>query len=382
MAAINDVGSKPSSPPKTQAPAPKPQTNSTNTTGQTGGNNKPDDVKTANLPPEDKAELSVEAQKAVSGNTELPENIPISAPKTTSNVPDCSQEQCAEWVQRVFRENGRPLPVGGNAEDLFPKDWGEGYQKQSNGQPGLSPQAGDVLCWGDGGTQNSQWGHVAIIKETHTDPPPPYVVVAEANYGTNDGQNVPTRQIPYDPATNTIQQTGHCPVQGWVHPEGDNSLVNAPPGQAGNYVPQSQMPASAPGGGTPQTGASGTQGGTPQAGDPGGVPGDTGGQVNGNLPGIFGDNPVMSPTGVEITQSVGNMVMSAWQEIMMGNFNGPSVQKLYDWYMKGDKNSQDPIRQMAGNILQMAGMIVPQNGQNPVGGIPPHIARMMQAQQM
>jgi len=377
MSVIRDAGSKPSSPPpKPQAPAPKPQTTQTNNTnntgqtgqtGQTGGNNKPDTVTTENLTPEDKAELSAEAQQAVSGNSQLPDNIPISAPRTTSNVPGCSQEQCAEWVQRVFRENGRSLPVSGDAKDLFPKDWGEGYQKQSNGQPGLGPQAGDVLCWGKGNTENSQWGHVAIIKETHTDPPPAYVVVAEANYGTNDGQNVPTRQIPYDPATNTIQQTGNCPVQGWVHPEGDKSLVNAPPGQPGNYVPQSQMPASAPGGGTPQTGTPG---------------GDPGGQVNGNLPGIFGDNPVMSPTGVEITQSVGDMLMSAWQEVMMGNFNGPSVQKLYEWYMKGDKNSQDPIRQMAGNILQMAGMVVSQNGSTMAGGIPPHIAKMMQAQQM
>ncbi|HPZ07609.1 MAG TPA: CHAP domain-containing protein [Candidatus Eremiobacteraeota bacterium] len=408
MAIINDGGGgRPSTPAKTPATPPKTQTANTQTSGTQASGTQTSGTQASGTQasgtqasgtqvstPQDKTELSPEAQEAISGNSELPANIPISPPRTYSNVPGCSQEQCAEWVQRVFRENGRPLPVHGDAKTLFPQDWGEGYQKQSNGQPGLPPQAGDILCWGQGPTEGSQWGHVAIIKSTHTEPPPPYIEVVEANYSTNDGKNVPVRQIPYDPETNTITQTGRCPVQGWVHPEGDHSLVNAPPGQPGNYVPQAQMPSSPPsGGGTPQTGGSGGApggpGGTPGGpgetpGAPGSVPGwgDPGGQMNGGLPGIFGNNPIMSPTGVEITQQIGFMIMSAWQEVMMGNFNGPNLQQLNEWYMQGDKNSQDPIRIMAGNILQMAGMIVPQNSPIAIGGIPPHIARMMQAQQM
>lgn len=326
------------------------------------------DPKTGTAQPEDKTELSPQAQETATQDiTSLPPDIPISPPRTYSNVPGCDQEQCAEWVQRVFRENGRPLPVSGDAATLFPQNWGDGYQKQSNGQPGLSPQAGDILCWGS--SDKNQWGHVAIIKDVHADGNPPYVTIIEANYGTNDGQHVPTRNIPYDPATNTIQQTGSCPVQGWIHPEGDHSLVNAPPGEPGNYVPQAQMPAAAPGGGN-----------HPQAGVPGVNQGiDPGGQTHGNIPQVFNDNPVMSPTGVEMSQEVANMIMAAWQEVMAGNFNGPNIQKLEQWYKQQNPNPQDPNSQnansqnpvmlIAANILMMAGKIVgPPGGMTPLGG--------------
>jgi len=52
--------------------------------------------------------------------------------------------------------------------------------------------------------------------------------------------------------------------------------------------------------------------------------------------------------------------MSVWKEIMTGNFSGSEMQKLYDWYMEGDKNSKEPMRIMAKNILHISGMIVSQ----------------------
>lgn len=314
-------------------------------------------VSDAIIPQEDKAEFSPQAQQVANNITSLPEDVHIPPPRTYSNVEGCTQEQCAEWVQRVFRENGRSLPVRGDAATLFPKDWGEGYQKQTNGQPGLSPQAGDILCWGS--SENNPWGHVAIIKEVHIDGQNSYITVVEANVGTNDGVHVPTRNIPYDPVTNTVKQTGSCPVQGWIHPEGDKSLVNAPPGQPGNYVPYTQMPA-AP-----------TQGGVPQAL---GVnqPVNTVGQVHGNNPQVSAGQSIFSPAGVQLSQDIAQLIMAAWQEVASGNFNGPNIQKLEQWYKNQDPNSQDPIKMIAANILLLAGKIIGQpSGMTPLGGTLP-----------
>jgi len=63
---------------------------------------------------------------------------------------------------------------------------------------------------------------------------------------------------------------------------------------------------------------------------------------------------------LEINREAGKIIMSAWKEIMTGNFSGSEMQKLYDWYMEGDKNSKEPMRIMAKNILHISGMIVSQ----------------------
>jgi hypothetical protein len=204
---------------------------------------------------------------------------------------------------------------------------------------------------------------VAIIKSINYDKNPPTITIIEANYGTNDGQHVPTREIPYDPATNTVQQTGSCPVQGWVHPEGDNSLVNAPPGQPGNYIPQNQMPAGNPGGGTTGGGNPGggaTGGGAPAAATPGVNPQqfgyqpgvNPGGQMQGGIPQMFADNQVGGGSPQEIAQ----LILGAMQEVMQGNNNGPCVNKLYEWYMQQVQTQQGQMGQMQGINPMMQGM--------------------------
>jgi len=336
------------------------------------------------------AEAGETGQTSTTGEpiTSLPPGVVLDPPKTTSRVPGCSQEQCAEWVQRVFRENGKPLPRNGDAGTLFGQEWPEGYEKQSNGQEGLPPQAGDVLLWGANltdGKESNDYGHAALIQEVHADADPPYVLIAEANYGTNDGSTVPTRQVPYDPETNTLSnQGGSMPIQGWIHPEGENSLVNAQGGQDGNYVPGETPPAHqqgttspAPSGGTsqtsPQTGAppqtetqpsTGTQPANPQEGAP---------EVQ------KPSETVMSPVGIPLDNSVMSMITDAFKEVMSGNLKGEAIQNLHQWYIKGDPKSNDPLRGMAASVLQMAGMNVGQNLVGPPGstGLPPKMAQRM-----
>jgi len=69
-----------------------------------------------------------------------------------------------------------------------------------------------------------------------------------------------------------------------------------------------------------------------------------------------------------------NMVWEAMNDVMRGDFNSQAINKLYQWYTGENKNTYDPVRETAAQILAMAGKDI-SAGQT---GIPAHIARRMQ----
>ena len=225
-------------------------------------------------------------------------------------------------------------------------------------------------------TTEIQAGHPVVLAGNGTFPASSYKdghFVTVSGYNADTGTytvNDPTGKGPVEVTKEQLEAyaRGQGGIYGVAISRGDGKQVAAADGQYGPAVS----------GGTQADGNTQpvTQGGAPAAGAPAGT------QAGENVNGQQNAGPVISPTGAEINQDTGNMIMSAWQEVMTGNFNGPALQKLNEWYMQGDKNSQDPVRVMAGNILQMAGMVVPQNGAGNSGGIPPHISRLMQMQQM
>ncbi len=83
---------------------------------------------------------------------------------------------------------------------------------------------------------------------------------------------------------------------------------------------------------------------------------------------------VTSPIGLEMSSDNMTMIWQAMNDVMQGNFNSESINKLYQWYTGENKNNYDPMRETAAQILIMAGKDI-SGIQN---GIPDHIARRMQ----
>lgn len=118
--------------------------------------------------------------------------------------------QCVGFVDGVYRQAGKPLPVIANATEMF-----GAYQHQpgwvtvANGQ-GL-PQPGDIIAMSGG---SGGMGHVAIV--TAVQPPqgnqPGYVIFAQSNAGTRYGT------LAIDAANHVAAWPGYA-VQGFIRPQ-------------------------------------------------------------------------------------------------------------------------------------------------------------------